>query len=530
MKDDKPAAVSLPLSLTGLVQPGAVVQSNCPILFRGRCSPGQRVTVELASYQCFVKSDDQGWWRCSHGALPAGGPYLGRVFCNDGQMILLDDIYAGEVWLCAGQSNMAMPLSALVPEDQPDGPGSAVVRFANIKPSVSGKPKETLAIHWQDAHACALQASGVGYLFARELGQRQGVPVGFVQAAVGHTPAMSWTSRERIPPDSFAATMLERFDQLAREDPCMMEDLESLSRLLAPRNTLWNKAISAWQPQAKAALEQALPLPPMPEFPTGPGSKHTPCVLYNAMIAPLAGETMAGVLWYQGETDAILGLHEDYERSLLAVMASLRDTLGRVPLVVVEIPRHRDIQSDHPDETWPSVRQAQRQVVRQAEQGDAIGLTPTLDLGETWEIHPARKKILSMRAASIAMATAYPTMVSERENGQAATGCHGPIFERAEFTATNVTIYFTGVKGRLMIRPLDKTSNSGEPARFELYTNGQWHSARPQLMENHRVLLDTKEPAQGVRYAWACDPLPILFDEADLPVSSFRACSASDDS
>lgn len=60
--------------------------------------------------------------------------------------------------------------------------------------------------------------------------------------------------------------------------------------------------MAAWQPKVWAALEQGLQLPAMPEYPTGTetGSMHTPCVRHNAMIAPLAGETLAGVLWYQG--------------------------------------------------------------------------------------------------------------------------------------------------------------------------------------------------------------------------------------
>ncbi len=70
-------------------------------------------------------------------------------------------------------------------------------------------------------------------------------------------------------------------------------------------------------------------------------------ILYDhaVMMARLAGRTseLAGILWHQGETDA-LDLHPaKYKSDLLTMLRALRGDLGEIPIVIGEISEKIDI-------------------------------------------------------------------------------------------------------------------------------------------------------------------------------------------
>lgn len=503
--------------LTGLVRSSAVVQHDCPVLVRGRAPAGLMVRVTLAGHQVDAQADASGQWHCRLPGLPTGGPYEGQVVGQGQETIPLTDLWAGEIWLCAGQSNMAMVLAALEADEQPSESEvglQPVVRMANIMPRVAAVPEREVKTRWLDAAEWPRITSGVGYHFARTLASTLGRPVGIVQAAIGHTPAMAWTSRDEMTGDSSAGRKLATFDEQLATVPGAREDLEAWRQKLGTLNSQWNRAVSAWLPVARAAFEAGQPFDPMPAFPDGLGNAHTPTVLYNAMIAPLAGEAMAGVFWYQGESDAILGMAREYERSLAGLKAGFRKLLGPVPLVVVELPRHMDIQCEDPDDAWPRVRWAQQQSLSDPQ----VGVVPAIDLGATRMIHPTRKKTLAMRAATVALGLAYADTPAGKQARR-----HGPVLQEARFDADSILLKIKGVKGKLMHHPLEE----GTPARFEVLSEDRWHPLSYELTARDQIKLRGPEQslrnAQAVRYAWEGDPLVEVFDEDHWPLSPFQA-------
>ena len=88
-----------------------VLQRNKPIHFWGTASPNEKVSVTLGSNTRNGRADKTGAWEIILPALPAGGPYT--VTFKGSNLIVLDDILIGEVWLCSGQSNMNFPLQKL---------------------------------------------------------------------------------------------------------------------------------------------------------------------------------------------------------------------------------------------------------------------------------------------------------------------------------------------------------------------------------------------------------------------------------
>ena len=126
--------------------------------------------------------------------------------------------------------------------------------------------------------------------------------------------------------------------------------------------------------------------------------QYQPFTLYNGMIHPLAPYAIAGAVWYQGESNADSGSASDYAPLLRLMMANWRQAFERpeLPFVIVQLANYRE-PSEQPQNTgWPVVREAQRVVAKEDARAE---LVVTIDIGETVDIHPLRKKDVAERVA-----------------------------------------------------------------------------------------------------------------------------------
>ncbi len=131
---------------------------------------------------------------------------------------------------------------------------------------------------------------------------------------------------------------------------------------------------------------------PMAGKPGVPFFYYTPTVLYNAMIAPLAGAKFAGVLWYQGESN--VGREADYAVMLKGLMADWRGLFETddMKFVIIELADYgRPV-----GQAWRNFQQMQREV---AEADPHAAFAEIHDLGEWNDIHPLDKKTVGVRAA-----------------------------------------------------------------------------------------------------------------------------------
>src|SRR6185369_1608537 len=79
----------------------------CPIW--GKASSGEAVTVDIAGQTKSAPADAQGNWRVKLDPMPAGGPFT--LTFKASNTVTVQDVWIGEVWQCAGQSNMDTRLS-----------------------------------------------------------------------------------------------------------------------------------------------------------------------------------------------------------------------------------------------------------------------------------------------------------------------------------------------------------------------------------------------------------------------------------
>jgi sialate O-acetylesterase len=85
-----------------------VLQRGKPNTIWGWSQPGDIVTVEIGGHRAKGTAGPDGRWRARIQPPAPGGPY--RVRIAGRQTVELQDVLVGDVWICAGQSNMQFGL------------------------------------------------------------------------------------------------------------------------------------------------------------------------------------------------------------------------------------------------------------------------------------------------------------------------------------------------------------------------------------------------------------------------------------
>jgi sialate O-acetylesterase len=227
--------------------------------------------------------------------------------------------------------------------------------------------------------------------------------------------------------------------------------------------------------------------------------------LYQGMIAPLLPYSFRGVIWYQGESNA-LRAHQ-YRKLLPALMANWRTGSKNTSMdfLVVQLPNHGATPPEPGDSAWAELREAQLLAVTETSHA---GMAVTIDVGDPNDVHPHHKLEVGHRLALWALGTTYqqPIVYS------------GPLFESMHVEGSKVRIHFSHTGTGLAVRgggPLEGFAVSGKDRRF--------HWANAQI-DGDTVLVsssDVPDPI-AVRYAWADSPVCNFFNKDGLPASPFR--------
>ena len=133
----------------------------------------------------------------------------------------------------------------------------------------------------------------------------------------------------------------------------------------------------------------------MPACPGGDVSlQNMPTTLYNAVLYPLAPYALNGIVWYQGESNT--GNPAPYADYLQTLMGCWRDRWqdAQMPFVIVQLANFMEPSQQPQNSGWAQLREAQRTV---AQADPHAELACIIDLGETVDIHPLRKKETAAR-------------------------------------------------------------------------------------------------------------------------------------
>ena len=187
--------VSATITLPPVFSDHMVIQRNKPIRVWGWAAPGERITIKIAYATTKIRLGRNGKFVGLLPAMPAGGPYTLTV--SGSNTITINDVLAGEIWICSGQSNMEWELrNTTNAEKEISQANQPLIRLFQVPHKTSFTPNESLESgQWQlCTPETAADFSAVGYYYAKEITRELNVPVGLISSGWGGTDIESWIS------------------------------------------------------------------------------------------------------------------------------------------------------------------------------------------------------------------------------------------------------------------------------------------------------------------------------------------------
>ncbi|RYZ29446.1 MAG: sialate O-acetylesterase, partial [Chitinophagaceae bacterium] len=189
------------VKLPKLVRDSMILQRDTKLNIWGWAAPGEKISVLFNNKTVKTTTAEDGKWSVQLPSMKAGGPYTLSITGNN--QIVLKDVLVGDVWLCAGQSNMVHQMGI---HDVLYDADIAKANYPQIRhfwvPNVTNMqaPQEDLpGGFWKAATPTNLRDfSAVAYFFAKKIYDKYGVPIGLINASWGGTPIEAWMSEESI--------------------------------------------------------------------------------------------------------------------------------------------------------------------------------------------------------------------------------------------------------------------------------------------------------------------------------------------
>jgi sialate O-acetylesterase len=176
--------VQADVSMSKMFGSGMVLQRELPVPIWGKASPGENVTVAFAGQKKSTTAGADGKWQVVLDPLQTS---------NEGQTLTVqgtnlkefNKVLVGEVWLCAGQSNMAGRFGDKNPL------GETYLKMDLSRMRFCGKGKKG----WDKIdQKSAKSLSRVAFYFGARLYEELDVPIGLITRHNGGTPVQSWMS------------------------------------------------------------------------------------------------------------------------------------------------------------------------------------------------------------------------------------------------------------------------------------------------------------------------------------------------
>ncbi|MBX2877362.1 MAG: beta galactosidase jelly roll domain-containing protein, partial [Saprospiraceae bacterium] len=191
------------IRLPQVFQDSMILQRHATIKVWGWASAGEKIELAFADKKYSATASAEGHWKVSIPAMEAGGPYTMDISGKND--IQIKEILIGDLWLCAGQSNMVHQLNihdVTYAKDIAEANYPAIRHYkVPTQTSLQGPREDLQGGTWQAALSDNVRPfSAVAYFFALKLYEKYQVPIGLINASVGGTPIEAWMSE-----DGFAA-------------------------------------------------------------------------------------------------------------------------------------------------------------------------------------------------------------------------------------------------------------------------------------------------------------------------------------
>lgn len=478
-----------------------VLQRDKPVTIWGWAAPGEAVTVLILQDKQATKANAKGEWKVTLPALKTGGPV--EIIVTGSNTIKLTDVLVGEVWVCSGQSNMEMGITAcLNAKEEVAAADYPKIRLFLIPKTAKSTPTNDVDALWKVCTPTSVAEGGWGgfcaaaYYFGREIHKTLNVPVGLIGTSWGGTRIEPWT-----PPEGFAGvpSLKSIYDRVQIGNPVTAEHKARVEQLLTET--------SNWMDATRKSLTDQTLVPAMPAFPAElqpPQGSGAPTALYNGMVYPLVPFAVRGALWYQGESNHA---DKDYADKTKALVEGWRKVWGNADMPFYYVQIAPFVYGNETPTILPEFWEQQSAALAIPNTGMAV----IYDVGDTKDIHPKNKQEVGRRLALLALAKTY---------GKTGVVCSGPTFKSMAIEGDKLRITFDNVGSGL-------ASRDGKPLTwFELIDGEQGGFVKANAeISGSSVLVSAPGVTKpvAVRFGWNKIAEPNLMNKEGLPAVQFRA-------
>ena len=326
------------MKLADIFSDNMVFQAGKPVRFFGT-GKGE-IAVTLGGETHRKEIPDENWVF----ELPA------RPYCDSCNILIrtgeeeiqLRNVAFGDVFLCAGQSNMQF-------EAREEKGASAAEDDDGIRYFVTDRIEEYSGVKSADGWKLCKKGevgnwSALGLHIAQKYRKERGVPVGIVGCFQGASAIRSWLPESALDESVFVPLKERHADS---RDPVF---------------SVWNGD----------------------------------CDLYRRTFLPIVPFSFQGAVWYQGESDTAAAESKVYTELLARLISSWRHDLrdDELPFVVVEICDY-DLRDDR---DWHAIQRCQQQAANRVK---GVTVVTSKDVCEHGNIHPSNKEKLAEKIVRV---------------------------------------------------------------------------------------------------------------------------------
>ena len=426
-----PGGAAEALKVHGIFRSNMVIQRDKPITIWGWAPEGKEVEVSLGTLSAKGKATgENGRWEVVFDAQPANANPQAITVKSGDELVRMDNILIGDVWVMYGQSNMAIALKTIY-EGQFEASMAhlPLMRHLRIQSGAESEYVETdlkdkfingddTDKNWKTVTPeVALEMGAIGYVFGSRLQRSLQIPIGIIDNGRGGASMESLVPRRKFADHPRAAEYLKWVD--ARRAAFSEEAfLEAEMEKWRKKEADYQKAIA--DDKAKGVDKKRKP----PQKPDGsirtwsvPGrSPSDAAACYNGMFGVFKGLNIKGVAFHQGFNNAMMNTscNPEFYRILMKLMVEgLREDFNdpELPLAVIGFCAGGKIQTrlnfeEEGFSTGAFIRESQRLGLADAGNPDHTAYIPSDDQ-QIPQLHTEKKKELGLRAAQWALNTIY---------------------------------------------------------------------------------------------------------------------------
>ena len=466
------ASTQAKVRLHHLVSDNMIIQQQTDVRLWGWAKPGRKVTATTSwsDQRATAKADGQGRWLLTVRSPKASYEPLAITFDDGDGQVTIHNVLSGEVWVCAGQSNMEMPVKGFgncpvlnYNQEILDAAGPRQVRSAKIPSIMRMTPQEDADTRWRE---CSPQAvadfSATGYFFAKTVNRALDIPVGIIEANKGGSRVESWLTKENL-------------EQHTQEPTDTMGIVNHKKEWDYHRALVWG----------------------------------------NGTFNPILNYTVRGILFYQGCSNVGDPGNQYSERlKLLVEQWRQQFRLGELPFYFVQIAPY---DSGDKQGTWNAMLQEQQ--FRASQIIPNSGLVCTNDCVYPYEgtqIHPAQKQKVGQRLACLALNKTY---------GMSSLICESPSYRDMQVKDGKVMLHLDNEQGAISrfediegfeLAGSDRVFHPAKARHFWQPGGGYWDEC---------IVVESDQVAQpvAVRYCFRNWQLGNLANAGGLPLFPFRS-------